>query len=155
MLEKDFQSQWTKSIKERCNVLGISFFYDKIADMASKDWYSPKKPFDCWGIFNWLPVAFELKKQGKSELTSFAFDRVQPHQLYYLDKFQKAWWKSWIIIYLWETKDKLSLVYTVDTWLYLQTFSKRKSITIEDLISNALLTLRREHWIWMLDWLII
>lgn len=70
--------------------------------------FSPdRKPFDVIWVVKWVPTAIEFKFCSlKTKLPDVkrAYSKLEPHQVINLDKFQKAWGKSYVIVYHNETK---------------------------------------------------
>ena len=66
-----------------------------------------RKPFDVIWVVKWVPTAIEFKFCSlKTKLPDVkrAYSKLEPHQVVNLDKFQKAWGKSYVIVYHNETK---------------------------------------------------
>lgn len=66
-----------------------------------------RKPFDVIWVVKWVPTAIEFKFCSlKTKLPDVkrAYNKLEPHQVINLDKFQKAWGRSYVIVYHNETK---------------------------------------------------
>lgn len=75
------------------------------------EWYA-KKPFDVIWVIKWVPTAIEYKfcdLKTKLPDVKRAYKKLEPHQVINLDKFQKAWGKSYVIVYHNETRQYIKL----------------------------------------------
>lgn len=73
-----------------------------------------RKPFDVIWVVKWVPTAIEFKFCSlKTKLPDVkrAYSKLEPHQVVNLDKFQKAWGKSYVIVYHNETKQYIKFDY--------------------------------------------
>ena len=73
-----------------------------------------RKPFDVIWVVKWVPTAIEFKFCSlKTKLPDVkrAYSKLEPHQAINLDKFQKAWGKSYVIVYHNETKQYIKFDY--------------------------------------------
>lgn len=65
-----------------------------------------RKPFDIVGCIDWKPTAIEAKycSTKKIPTVSWAFRKLEPHQVINLNNFRLTKWKSYILVYHNETK---------------------------------------------------
>lgn len=107
MLEKNFQTYMTHSIKE------TGGFLYKIPDCGFD-----RKPFDCCGVYKGKPIAMELK--WLSSPKAFPMSRLEDHQLAGLKEWwQAGGWAALVIgvdfargdkrIYVWKNEELLGL----------------------------------------------
>lgn len=74
------------------------------------DEWLAKKPFDVIWVIRWVPTAVEYKYcdlKSKMPDETWAYKKLEPHQVINLDKFQQAGGQSFVIIYHNETKQYL------------------------------------------------
>lgn len=95
--EAKITTEWLKQFKWNKDI----WLY-KISDDSR--W---KKPFDVIWVVRWVPTAIEFKfcsLKTKIPDEHWTYKKLEPHQAINLDKFQNAWWKSFVIVYHNETK---------------------------------------------------
>ena len=148
MKESQFQSELTHSIGKYYIDCKIPYWYHKFPDMASKDWQSGKKPFDCMLCIEWLNIWMELKSTLK--LKSFSVDKVRWHQVYNLRKIKETWWNAWIIIYV--TEFHTAAIFDVDRWVEISQQTTKatwsKSIKNNTLLLLADFTIKKDRLYW-------
>lgn len=83
--ERAFQSDFLKSLRLK--------WYR--ARKFSDTWYE-LKPFDIVAVWDWVPMAIELK-YWKVNSYELIYKMLRPNQIGWLKHFQDAWWKSYIV----------------------------------------------------------
>ena len=148
MKEKDFQSEWTRSIRRHLidNCWTKDFLYHKISDMSMD-----RKPFDCFLMYKDKFVAMELKLH-KSE-SAFAFSKLELHQKNALLRSDKAWGISAVIINIRTSRSvNYVAIFDISTWITLEDTIWRKSIPFKDIKDHADIIIERKWWLWNLTW---
>jgi len=91
MDEATFQSEMSRSLHHS---YGPNFFYKPTDQIGT--FVTAKRPFDCFLLILGKLFGFELKQLR--EPSGFAFDRVEEHQLYYLNLVSANLGKAFLLI---------------------------------------------------------
>lgn len=140
-IEKHFQWEFTKAVKIILLNQNKKFNYHKISD-ESRD----SKPYDCFLMHNEQGWWMELKYHKTH--TSFAFDKVEPHQIKALENCKLSWNKWYLIIWinLWRKKwEQFVCIFDIDTWLDIVKNAERKSIKVEDMKEKCDFYLEKDY----------
>ena len=147
--EKDFQREFTRSIRIALNAKQEYYVYHKLSDMSID-----QKPFDCFLAYKHWFMWFELKIHKKS--TAFAVNKIEDHQLYYLTQLEKAGHTWYIIVNVRVAGSRsdhsnFASVYRIGTWNKLVESLDRKSIPVDMLMEKADFVLLRIRQLWEVD----
>jgi len=143
-LEKEFQSEFTKSIKDYLK--WSAYVYHKISDQSQ--W---AKPSDAFMMYWWQWRIIELKLHKKA--TAFSFDKVERHQIHAMLQSEESW-NIWVLLIAvsvsWE-KDYV-LWFNIVDWDKFTSQHNRKSAKLDELkqCCSFLLT-DRKNKVWDLS----
>ena len=144
--EKDFQREFTRSIRIALNWNQEYYLYHKLSDMSLD-----KKPFDCFLAYKKWFLWIELKIHKKS--TAFAVNKIEDHQLYALTQLMRTGHTWYIIVNVRiasgrKDSENFAAVYNIKSWLKLVESLDRKSIPVVMLMEKADTILLRRRQLW-------
>lgn len=131
-LEKTFQSEFSKSVKNHFNNLQIPYYYKKIKDLGDQN------PYDCFLRFNKQHIAFELKMN--SSVKTFNFRQMfykREHELYHLALEEQIGFKGYVIINHYLRTHQINAIFCLSVNQTIQ-YHKKGSVQLEEIEKDTI-----------------